>query len=141
MKIRIINGANMDLLEKREAIYGGYSLKELENKISEYAREKNIEVCFFQSNCEGEIINELHKCFSSDGVVINPGAYSHYSYAIADALSMLDIPKVEVHLTDIMAREEFRHNLVTGSRCDKVISGLGAEGYLRALDAISEMRK
>lgn len=141
MKIQVINGANMDVLEKREAIYGGFSLKELESKIADYARNKNIEVEFFQSNCEGAIIDKLHECFDFDGVIINAGAYSHYSYAIADALSMLKIPKIEVHLTDIMSREKFRHDLVTGSRCDKVISGMGADGYLRAIDECVERSK
>lgn len=140
MIIQVINGANMDVLERREAIYGGQSLKELEQIISDYARTKNLEVRFFQSNSEGKIIDKLHECFDLDAVIINPGAYSHYSYAIADALSMLDIPKVEVHLTDIMSREEFRHNLVTGKACDRVISGLGVEGYLRAIDAVSEIK-
>ncbi len=141
MKIQVINGANMDVLERREAIYGGFSLKELEAKIADYAHGKNIEVDFFHSNSEGAIIDKLHECFSYDGIIINSGAYSHYSYAIADALSILDIPKIEVHLTDIMSREEFRHNLVTGVRCDKVISGMGIEGYLRAIDECLQLNK
>lgn len=136
MKIALIDGPNMDLLERRGAIYGNITLAELENMLKDYAREKGVTVDCFQSNCEGEIIDLIHRCFDYDGLIINPAAYSHYSYAIADALEMLCIPKAEVHLTDINSREEFRRNLVTGSRCDFVFSGMGPEGYLRAFDAI-----
>lgn len=138
MKITVINGANMDILEKRDAIYGRISLKELETSIADYAQSRKINVEFFQSNCEGCIIDKIHECYDEDGLIINPGAYSHYSYAIADALEALSVPKVEVHLTDIMAREDFRHVSVTGKNCDKIISGLGVDGYFRAIDYISE---
>lgn len=138
MKIIVINGANMDVLDRRESIYGGISLKELKKTIKEYGNKKSLKVEFFQSNCEGKIIDRLHKCEYADGLIINPGAYSHYSYAIADALSMLNITKVEVHLTDVYSREAFRQKLITGEKCDKIISGLGVEGYLRAIDFITE---
>ncbi len=144
MKILVINGPNLNFLGIREkGIYGTqdypYLLKQLEDK----AKESNIELETFQSNGEGEIIDRLQKAYYNqvDGIVINPGAYTHYSYAIRDALASLTVPKIEVHISNIHQREEFRHTSVTAPACTGQIAGLGLQGYLLAMDAILEMSK
>lgn len=142
MKILVINGPNLNFLGIREkGIYGtqdfNYLLKLLEEKVNEC----NVELETFQSNGEGEIIDRLQKAYYDqvDGIVINPGAYTHYSYAIRDALASLDIPKIEVHISNIHQREEFRHTSVTAPVCTGQIAGLGLQGYLLAIDAILEI--
>jgi 3-dehydroquinate dehydratase-2 len=109
--------------------------------LEEKAREKQFELETFQSNGEGEIIDRLQKAYYDqvDGIVINPGAYTHYSYAIRDALSSLAIPKIEVHISNIHQREEFRHTSVTAPVCTGQIAGLGLQGYLLAIEAIIEL--
>ncbi len=143
MRILVINGPNLNFLGIREkGIYGkedyDYLLGLLENK----AKELGITVETFQSNCEGEIIDRLQKAYydKADGIIINPGAYTHYSYAIRDALSSLTVPKVEVHISNIHQREEFRHTSVTAPVCNGQITGLGLEGYLLAVDAIISIK-
>ena len=136
MRIIIINGPNLNLLGEREPeIYGTLTLEELNEKISEYARGKNIELTFFQSNHEGEIIDTLHKYRNDcDGYILNPGAFTHYSYAIRDAVAAIGSPVVEVHLSDINSREDFRKISVIEPVAAKQFSGNGINSYLKAID-------
>lgn len=130
MRILVVNGPNLNLLGTREPeLYGTTTLWDIEKKLKEVFPKIAFE--FSQSNSEGAIIDTLHKAVGGafDAVIINAGAYSHTSYAIRDALSMLKIPAVEVHLTNIHAREEFRHTSVTAPVCRGIIAGLGAKGY------------
>jgi 3-dehydroquinate dehydratase-2 len=134
MQIHIINGPNLNLLGKREpAIYGNESfddyLKQLE------AKYPNVQLHYFQSNVEGEIINYLQEQgFSADAIIINPGGYSHTSVSIADALKAITTKAIEVHISNVYARETFRHQTITGANCVGVISGLGLKGYALAID-------
>lgn len=144
MKILVINGPNLNFLGIREkGIYGTQDYPYLLKHLEEKAKERNIELETFQSNGEGEIIDRLQKAYYDqvDGIVINPGAYTHYSYAIRDALASLTVPKIEVHISNIHQREEFRHTSVTAPACTGQIAGLGLQGYLLAMDAILEMTK
>ncbi len=133
MKLLVISGANLNKLGKREAIYGTFTLEDLQNELIRYADPIKLE--FFTSNHEGEIIDAVQNC-DADALIINAGGYSHTSVAIADAVAMLAIPKIEVHLTNILAREEYRRFSVVGSKCDGVICGLGIDGYRAAIDVI-----
>jgi 3-dehydroquinate dehydratase-2 len=142
MRILVINGPNLNFLGIREkGIYGTQDYSYLLRLLEEKAREKQFELETFQSNGEGEIIDRLQKAYYDqvDGIVINPGAYTHYSYAIRDALSSLAIPKIEVHISNIHQREEFRHTSVTAPVCTGQIAGLGLQGYLLAIEAIIEL--
>ena len=139
MKIAVINGPNLNFLGIREPhIYGNSTLDSLEKSLISYGSEKNIEIIPFQSNFEGAIIDFLQKCYYDkiDGIIINPGAYTHYSYAVADALKSIAIPAIEVHISHIQNREEFRKNSVTAASCIGVIEGFGFDSYLIALDAL-----
>ena len=138
MKILVISGANLNKLGQREKIYGSFTLEELIKELTEYAGEIKLE--FFTSNHEGEIVEAVQSC-NADALIINAGGYSHTSVVIADALAMLAIPKIEVHLTNIYARESYRHFSVTGSKCDGVITGLGIDGYKAAIDVIKRRLK
>ncbi|MBQ2890914.1 MAG: type II 3-dehydroquinate dehydratase [Clostridia bacterium] len=140
MKIMVINGPNLNMLGIREPeIYGDKTFADLENIIEEHGKEKGIEITSLQSNSEGEIIDYIHYAYGNyDGIVINPGAYTHYSYAIADAISAVSIPTVEVHISDINKREEFRKISVTKAACVKQISGHGFDGYLEAIDFLCQ---
>lgn len=140
MKIMVINGPNLNMLGIREPeIYGNQTLADLENMIENYCEENGVEVVTLQSNSEGEIIDFIHHAFGNyDGIVINPGAYTHYSYAIADAISSVMIPTVEVHISDINKREEFRKISVTKASCIKQISGHGFDGYTEAVGYLCE---
>jgi len=135
MKILVINGPNLNLLGMREkTIYGKTSYKDLVELIEKEGKSLEVKVEVFQSNIEGEIINKIHEAYKNvDGIVINPGAYTHYSIAIYDALKGVDIPTVEVHISNIHKREEFRHKSVTAPACIGQISGLGLDGYLYAM--------
>lgn len=137
-KIMVINGPNLNMLGIREPdIYGRETLASLYEKISEKAKELGAEVEFFQSNFEGEIIDTIHKCHNTfDGIVINPGAFTHYSYAVRDALGSVSTPAIEVHISNIHKREEFRHKSVTAAECIGQICGLGTDGYLYAMEAL-----
>ncbi len=140
MKLLIINGPNLNLLGSREpGVYGADSYEALCARIRDHARKIGAEVDFFQSNHEGAIIDRLHQARGVyDGIVINPGAYTHYSYAILDALRAIDLPAVEVHISNIHRREEFRHTSVTAAGCAGQICGLGHFGYLAAMDYLME---
>lgn len=142
-KILVINGPNLNFLGIRDrAMYGNEDYDYLVNMIQAYATEKGIKVECFQSNHEGAIIDKIQQAYFEkiDGLVINPGAYTHYSYAIRDALgSVKTYPKIEVHISDINQREEFRRTSVTEPECDGQIVGQGLKGYLMAIDAILDM--
>ena len=144
MKILIINGPNLNFLGIREkAVYGNQDYDYLCNMIKEKAASDGDEVECYQSNHEGAIIDRLQEAYSdgTEGIVINPGAYTHYSYAIHDALKSLeDIIKIEVHISDIQSREEFRKVSVTAPACHKQIFGHGLQGYLEAMDMIRDMK-
>ena len=134
--IIIINGPNLNLLGEREPeIYGSQTLEELNREIEEYVDGKDVELKFFQSNHEGEIIDLLHKFRNdSDGFILNPGAFTHYSYAIRDAVAAVSPPVVEVHLSDISSREEFRKISVIEPVAAKQFSGEGVGSYFKAID-------
>ena len=140
MKFLIINGPNLNLLGKREpGIYGDQSYDALCRLICDYAAAHDSEAICFQSNHEGAIIDEIHAADGVyDAIVINPGAYPHYSYAILDALKAVDLPAFEVHISHIDQREPFRAISVTAPACVGQIYGLGFEGYLRAMDHFLE---
>jgi len=143
LKIGIINGPNLNMLGKRDQnIYGNLTLEEMNHKIESFAKEEDIELTIKQSNSEGEIIDSIQH-FSSqvDGLIINPAAYTHYSYAIADALRDCPIPKIEVHLSDIFSREDFRRKSVTASACTEQIAGFGYQSYILAIYAIQDLLK
>lgn len=137
MNILVINGPNLNLLGTREPdVYGSMTYQELCDTIKTEAKEisENLEVSFYQSNIEGEIIDAIHSAKDTcNGMVINPGAYTHYSYAIRDALDAVAIPAVEVHISNIHKREEFRHKSVTASACIGQIAGLGVFSYVAAI--------
>lgn len=145
MKILVINGPNLNFLGIREKnIYGNQDYEYLIRMIEEHAAEKGMEVTCFQSNHEGAIIDKLQEAYfdGTDGIVINPGAYTHYSYAIHDALKSLEKPvKVEVHISDITSREAFRKVSVTAPACDRQIYGKGLAGYIEAMDYIAAAQK
>lgn len=136
MRILLINGPNLNMLGYREpSIYGEISFNQLIEGLVSYANGLGIKLDAFQSNSEGEIIDELQSTKDTyEGILINPGAYTHYSYAIRDALSMVNIPAIEVHISNIYNREEFRHTSVIAPVCMGQISGLGFLGYYLALD-------
>src|SRR5665648_186224 len=143
IKIGIINGPNLNMLGKRDQkIYGKVSLKEINHKIESFAKKEDIEITIKQSNFEGEIIDSIQH-FSSqvDGLIINPAAYTHYSYAIADALRDCPIPKIEVHLSDIFSREDFRRKSVTAAACIEQIAGFGYQSYILAIYALQDLLK
>lgn len=139
MKLLVINGPNLNFLGIRErGIYGTQDYQYLVDMLQNKAKESGCELECFQSNHEGAIIDRLQEAYfdGTQGIVINPGAYTHYSYAIRDALASLTIPKVEIHISDITKREPFRQNSVTKDACDYQIYGQGLEGYLAAIDYI-----
>ena len=139
MKILVINGANMNLLGKREPdIYGREDYAALCARIYAHAQSRGIAVECFQSNHEGAIIDAIQDADGVfDGIVINPGAYAHYSYTIRDAIKAITIPVVEVHISDIGKREEFRHLSVTAPACVAQIRGRGFDGYTMAIDMLA----
>ena len=140
MKIYIINGANLNMLGSREpGIYGKETLGEINGEIAEHAKKLGIEAEFFQSNSEGEIIgfiqNTQNACNAEcGGIILNAGAFTHYSYAIRDAIASVDVPVVEVHLSNIHKREEFRHKSVLADACVGQVSGFGKYSYMMALE-------
>ena len=139
-KYLVINGVNLNMLGIREpGIYGNSTLSDLESNIEKRASELGVEVDFFQSNIEGEICTKIQQALNVyDGIIINPGAFTHYSYAIRDALGSVKIPTVEVHISNIHKREEFRHTSVIVPECVGQICGLGFKGYELALEYLAK---
>jgi len=139
MKMLIINGPNINFLGIREkGIYGSEDYSHLVHMLEEKAKKEQIELEIFQSNHEGAIIDKIQEAYFGrvEGIIINPGAFTHYSYAVRDALASLDIPKIEVHISNVHKREAFRHVSVTAPACTGQIVGLGMQGYLLAMDAL-----
>lgn len=140
-KILIINGPNLNMLGLREPeIYGNETLGDINSALRTYAGAMKMECDFFQSNCEGEIITKIHEVLENyDGCIINAGAYTHYSYAIADAIKCVNKPFIEVHLSNTHAREEFRQKSVLTPVCKGVIAGFGKTSYMLAINAIRDL--
>lgn len=139
MNILIINGPNINFLGIREkGIYGNQDYNYLLEMIDKKAKETGDDIEVFQSNGEGEIIDRIQQAFheKKDAIIINPGAYTHYSYAIRDALASFECKKIEVHISNVHKREEFRHTSVTAPVCDGQIVGMGLYGYIMAIDAV-----
>lgn len=141
MKIQIINGPNLNLLGKREtSIYGSQSFDDFFQTLK--VRFPAVELSYYQSNVEGEIVNKLHEIgFSFDGIVINAGAYTHTSVAIHDAIGGINTPVVEVHISNVYAREEFRHKSLITSKCAGMLTGFGLEGYAMAIKFLANKEK
>lgn len=139
-KYLIINGVNLNMLGIREpGIYGKSTLADLENMVTKKAGELGVEADFFQSNFEGEIVEKIHSALGVyGGIIINPGAFTHYSYAIRDAFGSVKLPVIEVHISNIHKREEFRHTSVIVPECIGQICGLGFKGYTLALEALCD---
>jgi len=142
-KIVVINGPNLNLLVEREKEkYGSFILKDVENDCIRFSKKNELEVVFFQSNIEGEIVDAIQKSRNTqDGLIINAGGYTHTSIAIHDALMVLKIPIIELHITNIYKREEFRHKSLISGVATGIICGLGPYGYLMSLDAIKKLLK
>lgn len=140
-KILIINGPNLNLLGTREPeIYGKFTLADIENKLKNFAKKINVEIECFQSNHEGEIVDKIGGAKNNfEGIIINPAAYTHTSVAIRDAISSVGMPVIEVHISNIYSREQFRHNSFIAPVAVGQISGLGVDGYLFALEKLSKM--
>ena len=138
-KILVLNGPNINMLGIREKnVYGMATYDDLCGMIREKAEELQIEVEIKQSNSEGQLVDWIQQCYrTKDGIIINPGAYTHYSVAILDALKSVNVPAVEVHISNIHQREEFRHHCVTTAGCTGQICGLGLQGYLLALEYLA----
>lgn len=139
MKILVINGPNLNMLGIREpAIYGRETYESLCRKIREHAEKRGIDVTLYQSNHEGDLVDAIQQAYGrADGIVINPGAYTHTSIAILDAMKAVGIRAVEVHISDVNAREDFRKISYIRAACEKTISGHGTDGYLEAMDYLT----
>ena len=141
-KIVVINGPNLNLLGIRDKnVYGEYDLDQISKELADRASEFGCTVEFFQSNIEGEIVNALQNAVNCIGVIINPGGYSHTSVAIRDAIEAIMIPVIEVHISNIYKREEFRKQSITATACLGQIAGLGWSGYMLALDFLCRRKK
>ncbi len=144
MKIKVINGPNINMLGIREpGIYGNTGYENLLSMIEEHAKDKGVEVTLYQSNHEGDLVDYLQESYfdGTDGIVINPGAYTHTSIAILDACKAVGIPTVEVHISKVEEREDFRQISFIRLACVKTITGHGVNGYLEAMDYLIEMEK
>lgn len=142
MKILVINGPNINFLGIREkGIYGTQDYEYLVTMLNEKASEEGHEIEVFQSNYEGAIIDKIQAAYhdGTEGIIINPGAFTHYSYAVRDALASIEIPKVEVHISNVHKREEFRHLSVTAPVCTGQVVGLGLKGYALAMDYLTSL--
>ena len=142
MQVAVLNGANLDALGDRDPeLYGGLTLGELETRIYAWAKELGLTARCMQTNHEGQFIDWCHQARSwAAGIVVNPGAWSHYSYAIRDALELVEVPVVEVHLSDITKREKWRQHSVLADVVDSRVVGKGPEGYREALEFLAERR-
>ena len=145
MKLLVLNGVNLNLTGLREqSVYGKDTLQTINEKITAYCQAGGDSVEFYQSNIEGELVNKLHDAFlmkSYDAIIFNAGAYTHYSYALRDAIASIDIPVVEVHMSNVHAREEFRHTSVLSEVCKGVVCGFGAGSYLAAVEGLRSLLK
>ena len=141
MKILILHGPNLNLLGQREtSIYGDLSLEDIDSRLKDYGKKENFEIVSEQSNIEGELVNALHDAQKwAVGVVFNPGGYTHTSVALRDAIAAIDIPVIEVHLSNVYAREEFRHTSLISGQCQGKITGFGWRSYLYGLQEIIEI--
>ena len=139
-RVEVMHGVNLDMLERRDpAMYGGLSLPELEFRVKRFARELGLEVTFAQTNHEGEFCELLHRAPEmADGLILNPGAWTHYSYAIRDALEVAALPTVEVHLSAVDQREDWRRDSVIRDLCIGSVAGKGVDGYREALELLRE---
>ncbi|MBP5243066.1 MAG: type II 3-dehydroquinate dehydratase [Clostridia bacterium] len=141
MKFLVINGVNLNMTGMREkGVYGNETLETINAEIAEFCRKNGDEVEFFQSNIEGEICTKIQSCYNGDydGVALNAGAFTHYSYAIHDAIRSVSTPVVEVHMSNVHAREEFRHTSVISPACKGVIAGFGKKSYILALESFKQ---
>lgn len=138
MKIQVINGPNINMLGIREpGIYGSETYHDLVEKIETYGQENGIEVEVYQSNHEGSLVDKIQECFgNTDGIVINPGAYTHTSIALLDALKSVQIPTIEVHISDVASREDFRQISYIRPYCLRTIAGKGLDGYIEAMEIL-----
>ena len=139
MKFLVINGVNLNLTGKREqGVYGTQTLDEINAEIAAFCAAQGDSVDFYQSNIEGELVNKLHEAFlgkTHDAIVLNAGAFTHYSYALRDAIAAIDIPVAEVHMSNVHAREEFRKTSVLSEVCKGVVCGFGKQSYIAAITA------
>ena len=142
-KIIILNGPNLNLLGEREKDqYGNITLKDIENNCKDFAKKNKIKLSFYQSNIEGELVNEIQKSRNNqDGMIINAGGYTHTSVAIHDALKILKIPIIELHISNIYNREEFRHKSLISKVAKGIICGFGIEGYIMSLNGMCKFLK
>ena len=140
MKFLVINGVNLNLTGMREkSVYGTQNLQQINEKIAAFCKSNGDEVYFFQSNIEGELVNVLHDAFlqkKCDAVILNAGAFTHYSYALRDAVAAIDIPVAEVHMSNVHAREAFRNNSVLSEVCKGVVCGFGVGSYIAAIEGM-----
>ncbi len=140
MKFLIINGVNLNLTGKREkGVYGTATLDDINAKIAAYCEKSGDSAEFYQSNIEGELVNKLHEAFLTkgcDGILLNAGAFTHYSYALRDAIAAIDIPVAEVHISNVHAREEFRNKSVLSEVCKGVVCGFGLGSYIAAIEGL-----
>ena len=139
-RVAVLHGVNLGALDRRPAaVYGGLTFSQLEQRIERYARELGLGVHLFQTDFEGEYVQELHKASDyADGLILNPGAWTHYAWALRDALEIAGLPAVEVHLSDVDAREEFRRVSVLDGVCIARVAGKGPDGYRDALEHLKE---
>lgn len=139
--VYVLNGPNLNLLGTREPeIYGSQTLNDIESYVRAHAKNKNIDIVFYQSNSEGQLVDWIQEARTqANGLIINPAAYSHTSIALLDALLSLEIPAIEVHLSNIFRREDFRHHSYISKGVQGIISGLGTTGYVLAVDALAEI--
>lgn len=140
LRILVINGPNLNLLGERDPdIYGGKTLDEVNVEVARRARDLNVQVVFTQSNHEGALIDRIHaERRTAQGIVINPGALTHYSYSLRDAIEAVGLPTVEIHISDVSSREEFRRRSVLSDVACRTITGKGTDGYVEALESLVE---
>ena len=145
MKFLVINGVNLNLTGKREkSVYGTETLEDINAKIKAYCVKNGDEAEFYQSNVEGELVNKLHEAFlnkTCDAIILNAGAFTHYSYALRDAIAAINIPVAEVHISNVHAREEFRNKSVLSEVCKGVVCGFGMGSYIAAIEGLKAALK